>query len=300
MDLPHGRLRGEISVRKSIGPAARLHPGDAVSSTAVMPRLGMGTWHMGENPAARAEEVAALRLGMDLGVTLVDTAEMYGEGGAERVVGEAIRGRRDAPFVVTKFYPHHASHKALPKACEASLGRLGIEAIDLYLLHWRGSVPLAQTVQALERLVAAGKVRRWGVSNFDVADMEELVAAGGANVAANQVLYNCARRGIEFDLLPWCRARSIPVMAYSPLDEGRLAHDRRLTPLAGRLDTGAPQLALAWVLRQAGVTAIPKASHPEHVRSNVRASTLALDTRTLEEIDRLFPPPRRKRRLEII
>ncbi len=265
-----------------------------------LPRLGMGTWHMGESPADRAAEVAALRLGMDLGVTLVDTAEMYGDGGAERVVGEAIRGRRDGLLVVSKFYPHHASRTALPKACAASLERLGIETIDLYLLHWRGAVPLAETVEALERLVAAGQVKRWGVSNFDVADLEELLAAGGENVAANQVLYNCARRGIEFDLLPWCRARSIPVMAYSPLDEGPLARHPRLAALARPLGASAAELALAWTLRHNGVSAIPKAARPEHVRSNVKASTLALTARTLAEIDRLFPPPESKQPLQIL
>ncbi len=260
-----------------------------------MPRLGMGTWHMGE-PA----QLDALRLGLDLGVRLIDTAEMYGEGDAERLVGEAIRGRRDAVFIVSKFYPHHASRRELPRACEGSLRRLGIDTLDLYLLHWRGSVPLAETVEALERLVEAGKVRRWGVSNLDVADLEELVAAGGTNVAANQVLYNCTRRGIEFDLLAWCRARSMPVMAYSPLEEGRLAGDARLAALAKPLGITAAQLALAWVLRQEGVVAIPKAARAEHVRANVAASGIVLDAATLAKMDRIFPAPRRKQRLQMI
>jgi diketogulonate reductase-like aldo/keto reductase len=266
-----------------------------------MPRLGMGTWHMGESAGERAAEVAALRLGLELGVTLVDTAEMYGEGGAERVVGEAIRGRRDAVYLVTKFYPHHASRRALPKACEGSLGRLGVEAIDLYLLHWRSSVPLAETVEALERLREAGKIRRWGVSNFDVADMEELAgAAGGERCAANQVLYNLARRGIEFDLLPWCAARGIDVMAYSPLDEGTLAAHPALAKVAKRLGSSAAQVALAWLLRDPRVCVIPKASGAEHVRANAAARGLALDDEAIAELDRAFPPPTRKRPLEII
>ena len=267
----------------------------------MMPRLGMGTWHMGESAASRAGEVAALRLGLDLGMTLVDTAEMYGEGGAERVVAEAIRGRRDAVFVVSKFYPHHASRRAVVKACEGSLGRLAIDAIDLYLLHWRGSVPLAETVEALEGLVEAGKIRRWGVSNFDVADMEELAAvAAGTRVAANQVLYNLARRGVEFDLLGWCAERAVDVMAYSPLDEGSLAAHRSLQPIAKRLGCTPAQLALAWVMRRPEVVAIPKASTAAHVRANASARDIALDPAALDALDRAFPPPARKRRLEII
>jgi diketogulonate reductase-like aldo/keto reductase len=266
-----------------------------------MPRLGMGTWHMGESAGERAAEVAALRLGLELGVTLVDTAEMYGEGGAERVVGEAIRGRRDAVHLVTKFYPHHASRRALPKACEGSLERLGVEAIDLYLLHWRSSVPFAETVEALERLREAGKIRRWGVSNLDVAEMEELVAvADGGHVAANQVLYNLARRGIEFDLLPWCAARAIEVMAYSPLDEGSLVAHPALAKVAKRLGTTAAQVALAWLLRDPRVCVIPKASTREHGRANAAARELALDDEAIAELDRAFPPPTRKRPLEII
>lgn len=266
-----------------------------------MPRLGLGTWHMGESRARRAAEVAALRLGLDLGVRLVDTAEMYGEGGAEEVVGEAIRGRRDEVCVVSKFYPHHASRRALRAACDASLARLGIEVLDLYLYHWRGSVPLAETVAALEDLVAAGRIRRWGVSNFDVADLEELEGvARGKGVAANQVLYNLARRGIEFDLLPRCRERGVAVMAYSPLDEGPLARHPALVPIARRLGITPAQLALAWVLREPGVTAIPKASSLEHVRANRAAADIALDGATLRELDAAFPPPRRKQPLAMI
>ena len=266
-----------------------------------MPRLGMGTWHMGEDRRARAAEVAALRLGFDLGLALVDTAEMYGEGGAEEVVGEAIRGRRDGVFLVSKFYPQHASRRRLAAACEASLGRLGVEAIDLYLLHWRGSVALAETVEGLERLVDEGKVRRWGVSNLDVADLEELVGvSGGARVAADQVLYNLARRGVEFDLVPWCARRGVAVMAYSPLDEGALARNRVLAAAASRVGATPAQLAVAWLLRRPGVTVIPKAARVGHVRELARCADIALDEETIAMLDQAFPPPQGKRPLEII
>ena len=266
-----------------------------------MPRLGLGTWHMGEGPRHREAEAGALRLGLDLGMLLVDTAEMYGEGGAEEVVGEAIRGRRDGICVVSKFYPHHASRRKLHAACDASLARLQVERLDCYLYHWRGSVPLAETVGALGELVDAGKIASWGVSNFDVSDLEELVAIpGGERVSANQVLYNLARRGIEFDLLPWCSARSIDVMAYSPLDEGALLHHPALESAAARLGVSAAQLALAWVLRDPNVAAIPKAARPEHVRANRAAADLVLDAATLATLDRAFPPPRRKTALAMI
>lgn len=266
-----------------------------------LPRVGMGTWHMGESRGAHAAEVAALRLGLDLGFTLVDTAEMYGDGGAEEVVRDAVRGRRDGVFVVSKFYPHHASRAKLFAACDASLERLGLDTIDLYLYHWRGSVPLAETVAALEELVARGRIRRWGVSNFDVADLEELVALpGGRNVAANQVLYNLERRGIEFDLLPWCRERGVAVMAYSPLDEGPLAHHPKLRAIASGLGITPAQLAIAWAAHDPLVCAIPKASTPEHVRSNRAAAEVRLEDATLAALDAAFPPPRRKHRLEMI
>jgi diketogulonate reductase-like aldo/keto reductase len=253
-----------------------------------VPALGLGTWHMGEEQAAAPGEAQALRVGLDHGMTLVDTAEMYGEGGAERVVGEAIRGRRDEVFLVTKFYPHHASRRALPKACEGSLGRLGVDVIDLYLLHWRSGVALEETVEALERLRESGKIRRWGVSNFDVADLEELVAlAAGGEAAANQVLYNLARRGIE-------------VMAYSPLDEGTLVAHPAVAAVAGRIGATPAQVALAWVLRDPRVAAIPKASTREHVRANAAARDLKLDDEALAALDRAFPPPKRKQPLEII
>ena len=266
-----------------------------------MPRLGSGTWHMGESAGSRAQEVDALRLALDLGTTLVDTAEMYAEGGAEEMVGSAIRGRRSEAFVVSKFYPHHAARGSLFAACDASLARLGIERLDCYLYHWRGSVPLPETVAALGELVAAGKIASWGVSNFDVGDLEELVVIpGGERVAANQVLYNLARRGAEFDLLPWCAQRGIDVMAYSPLDEGRLLGHPALASVAARLGGSPAQVALAWVLREANVAAIPKSARAEHVRANRQAADLVLDAAALAQLDRAFPPPRRKRALEMI
>ncbi|HEX4330526.1 MAG TPA: aldo/keto reductase [Usitatibacter sp.] len=266
-----------------------------------VPRLGMGTWHMGERAVHRATEVAALRLGLDLGMNLIDTAEMYGDGGAESVAGEAVAGRRDDAFVVSKFYPHHAERRKLLAACDGSLKQLRVEAIDLYLLHWRGRVPLAETVATLEELVQRGKIFAWGVSNFDVADLEELVAVpDGRRVAANQVLYNLARRGIEFDLLPWCAGHGIRVMAYSPLDEGRLVRHPAVNDVANRLDVPAARVALAWLLRDPELVVIPKASNIAHVRENRAALDLELDAEALALLDRSFPPPRRKRPLEMI
>lgn len=266
-----------------------------------MPRLGMGTWHMGESAANRAAEVAALRLGLDLGLDLIDTAEMYGEGGAEEVVGEAIRGRRGDVFLASKFYPHHASRRKLAAACDASLARLGVDSLDLYLYHWRGSVPLAETVEALEKLVEAGKIVRWGVSNFDTDDLEELVAIpGGDRVAADQVLYNLARRGPEFGLLPWCARHGVDVMAYSPLDEGPLARHPAVVEVAKRLDILPAQVAIAWILRTPQVAVIPKASRPEHVRANAACRGITLDGAALEALDRTFPAPRSKNPLEMI
>jgi len=256
---------------------------------------------MGESRGDRSREVAALRLGLDLGITLIDTAEMYGAGGAEEVVGEAIRGRRDGVYVVTKFYPHHAGERQLRTACEGSLKRLGIDRIDCYLYHWRGSVPLAETVEGLEHLVSAGKIARWGVSNFDVADLEELLALrDGDNVAADQVLYNLARRGAEFDLLPWCGAKNVDVMAYSPLDEGPLARHPAVAAVARDLKVTAAEVAIAWTIRNPGVCTIPKASREEHVRALRRAADLKLDAAALAALDRAFPPPKGKRPLEVI
>ena len=267
----------------------------------MLPRFGMGTWHMGEGDGTRAAEVAALRLGLDLGVRLIDTAEMYGDGGAEEVVGEAIRGRRERVFVVSKFYPHHAARKDLAAACERSRRRLGIDTIDCYLLHWRGRVPLAETVDALNELAAKGRVAAWGVSNFDVADMEELFAVDGGNrAAANQVLYNLARRGPEFDLLPWCVARSVDVMAYSPLDEGSLARHPAVVQVAKGLGASAAQVAIAWTMRRPEVVSIPKAASEDHLRANVAAAALELSPDALAALDRAFPPPRRKTTLAMI
>ena len=271
-----------------------------------VPALGQGTWRMGENENARADEVAALRLGIDLGMTLIDTAEMYGEGGAEEVVADAIDGQRDRVFVVTKVYPHNASRTELLKACERSLKRLRIDVIDLYLLHWRGEIPLAETVGAFEQVRSAGKIRHWGVSNFDLDDMKELFAIeNGARCAANQVLYNLQQRQIEFDLLPLITSHSsqftCPVMAYSPVGHGRgLLQNLTLKKMAQRHDATSAQIALAWVLRQPGAIAIPKASNEKHVRDNARSIEIELTKQDLADLDREFPPPRSKDRLPML
>ena len=267
-----------------------------------VPALGQGTWRMGEKKKAHADEVAALRLGIDLGMTLIDTAEMYGEGGAEKVVADAIAGQRDRVFVVTKAYPHNASCTELPKACERSLKRLRIDAIDLYLLHWRGDVPLVETVEAFERLRSEGKIRRWGVSNFEVEDMEELLATeNGSSCATNQVLYNLENRETEFDLLSWSQRNKIPIMAYSPVGHGRgLLNNATLKKIAKRHNATPKQIALAWVLRQPGVIAIPKASNEAHLRENAQSTDLELTKGDLTEIDRAFPPPKSKRPLAML
>ena len=263
-----------------------------------VPALGQGTWHLGEGEHDRSQEVAALREGIQLGMTLIDTAEMYGEGVAEEIVGEAIKGRRDRVFLVTKVYPHHASRSELPKACERSLKRLGVDAIDLYLLHWRGRTPLSETVEAFQRLRAAGKIRNWGVSNFDVDDMEELSAD---DCAANQVLYNLGKRGIEFDLLPWCQEREMPLMAYSPLGQGgRLLKSKTLAAVAKQHNATSAQIALAWVLRQPRVIAIPKAGEVEHVRSNASAAEIELTKDDLAALDAAFPRPSEKEPLQML
>lgn len=264
-----------------------------------VPVLGQGTWRMGEDRSRVAEEVAALRLGLDLGLTLIDTAEMYGN--AESVVGQAIAGRRDSAFIVSKVLPSNASRSGTVAACERSLKRLGTDRIDLYLLHWRGGVPLRETVEALEALKAAGKIHHWGVSNFDTGDMEELAdLPSGRNCQTNQVLYNLTRRGPEFDLLPWCRQRGMPVMAYSPVEQGRLARGGKLDAIAARHGATPAQIALAWAMAQAGVIAIPKAVRPEHIRQNVAALDIGLAPQDFAELDRLFAPPPRKQPLEVI
>lgn len=265
-----------------------------------LPVLGQGTWGMGEMPARRSSEIAALQTGLDLGMRLIDTAEMYGDGAAEEVVGKALAGRRDSCFLVTKVYPHNATRAGTVAACERSLRRLGTDRIDLYLLHWRGQVPLAETVEAMGGLLRAGKIRTWGVSNFDVAGMEQLLRAGGAAVSTNQVLYNLSRRGIEYDLLPWCAQRAMPVMAYSPLEQSRLLDDAALEKVAARHRASPAQIALAWVLRREGVIAIPKAASAEHVRQNRQALEIALDADDIAALDQAFPAPARKVALEML
>lgn len=266
-----------------------------------VPTLGLGTWRMGEDKGRFTEEVAALRLGLDLGVSLIDTAEMYGSGGSERVVGEAVAGRRDEVFIVSKVLPSNASRRGTIAACERSLKNLGTDRIDLYLLHWMGSVPLSETVEAFEQLKRDGKIRHWGVSNLDADEMADLAGLpSGQNCQTDQVLYNLSRRGPEFDLLPWCRQRSMPVMAYSPVEQGRLARNARLDAVAARHNASAAQIALAWVLAQPGVIATPKAVQPEHMRQNVAALDIALSADDLADLDRAFPPPGRKSPLEMI
>ena len=267
---------------------------------ASVPALGQGTWRMGESPADRRGEIAAVRLGLELGMTLIDTAEMYGDGAAESLIGEALAGVRDELFLVSKAYPQNASRARLPRSCEASLRRLNTDRLDLYLLHWRGSVPLGETVEAMQALQAAGKIRHWGVSNLDLDDMEELIAAGGADCAADQVLYNLGRRGIEVALLPWLDTRGVPVMAYTPLEPGRMARSAALAGIAARRGVAPLQIALAWVLRRPEIIAIPKASSPEHVRQNRAALDIALTAEELVALDEAFPPPRRRGALEML
>jgi diketogulonate reductase-like aldo/keto reductase len=265
-----------------------------------MPVLGQGTWFMGEDRARRDDEITALRVGLDLGMNLIDTAEGYGDGAAEELVCEAVDGQREQVFLVSKVLPQHASRRGTIAACEGSLRRLGTDRIDLYLLHWRGDVPLEETLEAFTALTRAGKIRHWGVSNFDVADMQELSAIrGGSHVVVDQVLYNPGRRGIEWDLLPWCRKHHITVMAYSPIEQGRLANDQRLRQIADRHGATPAQVALAWVLQQ-NVCVIPKAGTPAHVRENHAALELRLATTDLAELDEAFPAPREKKRLETL
>ena len=277
------------------------HPSVALPGGERISKLGQGTWEMGERAARRADEIAALREGIALGMTVIDTAEMYGEGATERLVGEALRGLRDDVFLVSKVYPHNAGEFDMQAACEASLKRLGTDRLDLYLLHWRGSVPLAETVDAFEALVRAGKIRHWGVSNFDVDDMEELFAVScGKGCATNQILYNVARRGPEFDLLPWSAQHHMPVMAYSPVDHARLPRHSPLDEIARARGVSVCQVALAWVLSQPGVCAIPKAARIEHVRENRAALDLQLSAEEHAAIDAHFKPPRKKRPLEML
>jgi diketogulonate reductase-like aldo/keto reductase len=280
-----------------------------------MPVLGLGTWRMGEIAGRKRAEVAAVRDALAMGYRLIDTAEMYGEGGAESVVGEAVAGalaagevRREELFIVSKVYPHNASRKGTVAACSRSRARLGLDRIDLYLLHWRGQFSLRETCEAMQALIAAGSIGCWGVSNFDTDDMDELlgaqndlgIAAGAHACATNQVYYSVSARGPEFSLLPWMRARGIPLMAYSPIDQGALAGQPALAAVGRRHGATAAQVALAWVLGREGVVAIPKAAHPTHLRENLAAAGIALTAQDLAEIDRQFPPPRRKTPLAVL
>ena len=268
-----------------------------------VPLLGQGTWRMGESKSARAREVAALRLGLELGMTLIDTAEMYGDGGAEEIVAKSIRGQRRDVFVVTKVYPHNASREKLPKACERSLKRLRIDTIDLYLLHWRERTPsLQETVDAFEELRAAGKIKRWGVSNFDVDNMNELLSLEhGHNCTANQVLYNLENREIEFDLLPWSQTNKVAIIAYSPVGHsGQLLRNAALEKIAQSHDATPGQIALAWALRQSNTIAIPKASTQAHVLDNAASLKIKLTKEDLTDLDRKFPPPKSKKSLPML
>ena len=266
-----------------------------------VPALGQGTWRIGDDARHRADEIAALRRGIELGLTLIDTAEMYGEGRSEEVVGEAIRGRRDEVFVVSKVYPHNASRRAMPRSCEASLKRLGLETIDLYLLHWPGAVPIEETVDAFGSLQRAGKIRHWGVSNLDTDAMQELWRVpGGSGAQANQVLYHLGERGTEWALQPWLRERGVALMAYSPFDEGRLLRHRALGAFAKKLGITPAQAALAWLMAQDGVIAIPKSARVARVEENAAAAALVLTQEQLRELDALFPRPRGPQPLAMI
>ena len=265
-----------------------------------VPVLGLGTWHMGERKSERAAEVAAIRLGLDLGIRLIDTAEMYGEGGAEEMLAEALVGRRDEIFLVSKVYPHNASRKGVVVACERSLARLKTDRLDLYLLHWRGPVPLAETVEAFESLKKSGKIRQWGVSNLDAGDMEELAGVpNGNNCASNQVLYHLDSRGIEWSVLPKCQKAEVMVMAYSPLGQGPLLRKPALKKVADKHGTDPAAIALAWVLRHPGLITIPKAVKPDHVRANMKALDIKLDAEDLKALDAAFPPPRKSAPLDM-
>lgn len=269
-------------------------------SGASMPVFGIGTWRMGENARQRAQELDAVRHALDLGYPLIDTAEMYGEGVAEEIVGEALAGRSQRPFIVSKVYPHNATRRGTVAACERSLKRLGIERIDLYLLHWRGGVRLSETFEAFHHLRDAGKIADFGVSNFDLGDMEEASRLDKGLTASNQVLYCLSRRGPEFDLLPWMHRRSIPLMAYSPLDQGRLLGTAALKKVAAELRCTPAQLAIAWLLAQPGVVTIPKSASRERVKENLGALDVTLTPEVLAELDRAFPPPKSKQSLAML
>jgi len=267
-----------------------------------VPAYGQGTWHMGESKTRFADEAAALKLGIDLGITLIDTAEMYGNGVAEEIVAEAARGRRDELFIVSKVLPYNGSQRGTIDACERSLRRLKTDHIDLYLLHWRGSHPFAETLAAFDKLKQQGKIRYHGVSNFDRRDMEEWAKqAGGDAVASNQILYNLTRRGPEWDVIPWCRQRSVSIMAYSPIEQGRMLGSKGLAEIAARHPGATPaQVALAWLLRRDGMIVIPKASNKAHVRENFGALDLQLSDQDLADLDKAFPPPKGRTNLGML
>ncbi|MEO8164401.1 MAG: aldo/keto reductase [Betaproteobacteria bacterium] len=267
----------------------------------IVPALGQGTWYMGDVPKNRAEEIATLQLGLDLGLRLIDTAEMYGEGKAEEVVGEAIAGRRRQAVVVSKVYPHNASRKGAIAACERSLARLQTDRIDLYLLHWRGNIPFAETIEAFMALQKTGKIRHYGVSNLDLGDMQEMFSVpGGERVATNQLLYNLTRRGIEWDLLPWLRSKQIPVMAYSPIEQARLLRNPDLVSFAKQHHMTPAQVALAWLIAPGDIIAIPKTGRRERLKDNFGALERELTPEQLAELDRLFPPPKAAAPLEML
>jgi diketogulonate reductase-like aldo/keto reductase len=272
-----------------------------LSSGQAIPVLGMGTWQMGENDRDHPSEVAALRHGLELGLSLIDTAEMYGEGGAELVIAEAIAGRRADVFLTSKVYPHNASMKGAIEACERSLKRLNTDYLDLYLLHWRSSVPLEETLRAFQKLHQSGKIRSYGVSNFDTKDMKKAVSiSGGKEIVTNQVLYNLMRRGVEWDLLPWCRQQNIPIMAYSPIEQGRLLQNQTLQTIATDRNVTVAEVAIAWLLHQDQVIVIPKSSNIAHVEKNRAALDLKLTIEELQMLDTAFPAPKRSVPLEMI
>lgn len=267
----------------------------------MVPAFGLGTWRMGESRSARKDEVAIVQYALEQGVRLIDTAEMYGEGGAEEVIGEAIRGKRDGLFIVSKVYPHNASRKGTVAACERSLRRLGTDSIDLYLLHWTGSIPIAETLEAFMALRDAGKIRYFGVSNFDAEDLAELWdAPGGNEIAANQLLYNLTRRGIEWETLPWMRSRDVPVMAYSPLEQARLLRSSELQRFAEANGMTPAQAALRWLLAQEDVIVIPKTTKRDRLDEDIAALDADLTPEQLAELDRLFPPPTRRAPLDVL
>ena len=266
-----------------------------------IPSMGLGTWHMGERIGDPKTERNALLHGLDLGANLIDTAEMYARGGAERVVGDAVKGRRDDVFIVSKVLPHNASFNGTIRACENSLQRMEIENIDIYLLHWPGSHPLEGTIAAFEKLRRDGKIRHWGVSNFDMNDMQELYKLpAGKNCQINQVLYNLSRRGIEWDLLPWCQSMRLPIMAYSPLEQGRLLKDQRLEDISKEAGMSVAELSIAWTLRSQDVVSIPKASSLKHVEQNINAWNVSLPNSILSALDKAFEPPMSKKGLDVL